>query len=140
MAQSHCHLWVHFVWATKERKRLMKKEYRWNIINHIRNKSIEKEYHIDTVNGVEDHLHTLVAYKSTHTVSRIINDIKGESSHWINTNNILKLDFTFRWQGGYAAFSVSPNVVKNIRKYILNQEQHHKTLTLEDELKNLSKR
>ncbi len=99
MAQSHCELWVHFIWATKEREPHLKKKYRWHVIEHIRNKSHEKNYHIDVVNGISDHLHALIAYKATHTISRIINDIKGESSHWINENDILKLECNFRRQG-----------------------------------------
>lgn len=137
MAQSYCQLWVHLIWVTKERQPWLRKEYRWEIIEHVRSKADEKDYHIDIVNGVEDHLHALVAYKPTHTVSRIINDIKGESSNWINMNNILKLDFNFRWQPGYAAFSVSPKAVKNVRAYILNQEEHHRKFSFDEEIENL---
>jgi REP element-mobilizing transposase RayT len=122
------------------RKPLLHKRYRWNIINHIRSKGEEREYHIDVVNGVEDHLHALVAYPATQNVSRIVNDIKGESSHWINVNNVLQLNFTFRWRESYAAFSVSPQGVKKVRKYILNQEKHHKDRNFKDELHALGNR
>jgi REP element-mobilizing transposase RayT len=139
MAQSHCQLWVHLIWTTKEREPWLKKEHRWNVIAHIRERGNSKKYHIDVVNGVEDHLHALVAYKGSHSVSRIVNDLKGESSNWINKNDVLKLTHLFRWQAGYGAFSVDPKAVPTVRKYILNQEKHHKRFTLDEELKKFGK-
>src|SRR5680860_1015954 len=77
MSQSHYQLWVHLIWTTKAREPWLKKKYRFKIIEHIRAKGNEKDYHIDIVNGVDDHLHALVAYKATQRISRIVNDIKG---------------------------------------------------------------
>lgn len=46
----------------------------------------------------------------------------------------------FYWQSGYAAFSVSKSNVEEVRKYIENQEEHHRTMTFQDELRSLFKR
>ena len=39
----------------------------------------------------------------------------------------------FVWQEGYGAFSVSQSNVDIVIKYILNQKEHHKRLTTQEE-------
>ncbi len=57
------------------------------------------------------------------SVSEAIHLLKGESSHWINSEKLIEGQFS--WQDGYGAFSVSDHFVKQIRKYIRSQEEHH---------------
>ncbi|HKW17431.1 MAG TPA: hypothetical protein VJO35_07995 [Terriglobales bacterium] len=40
---------------------------------------------------------------------------------------------SFEWQKGYAALSVSPSQVGSVRDYVLNQEEHHRRRTFEEE-------
>ena len=46
----------------------------------------------------------------------------------------------FYWQNGYAAFSVSQSNVDEVRRYIENQEEHHRRMTFQDELRTLFQR
>jgi REP element-mobilizing transposase RayT len=62
-------------------------------------------------------------------------DLKGTSSFWINEEKLIK-DY-FQWQDGYSAFSVSPFMLEKIRKYIVNQEEHHKNIHYNQEINNL---
>lgn len=62
---------------------------------------------------------------------KIMQLIKGESSYWINKQNLLKEKF--EWQDGYFAVSVSESVVDKVRNYIKNQEAHHTHKTWENE-------
>jgi hypothetical protein len=39
----------------------------------------------------------------------------------------------FEWQKGYGAFSVSPTAVPSVRKYILNQKEHHQKIDFKSE-------
>ena len=43
----------------------------------------------------------------------------------------------FQWQSGYGAFSVSQSNVVEVKRYIENQEEHHRRMTFEDELRAL---
>jgi hypothetical protein len=43
----------------------------------------------------------------------------------------------FQWQGGYADFSVSQSNVEQVTRYIARQEEHHKTVSFQDELRAL---
>ena len=42
---------------------------------------------------------------------------------------------TFCWQDGYGAFSVSESQVENVRRYIEEQEAHHRTMTFQEEFR-----
>ena len=64
--------------------------------------------------------------------------LKGASSHWINSNDIVK--GKFGWGRGYGAFSVSESNVDAVAKYIAAQEQHHRRRTFADELKEFIER
>lgn len=43
----------------------------------------------------------------------------------------------FYWQGGYGAFSVSPGHVDQLRHYISDQENHHRTETFQEEFRRI---
>jgi hypothetical protein len=46
----------------------------------------------------------------------------------------------FHWQNGYGAFSVSPSSEARVRAYILNQEEHHRKVTFQDEYRSFLRR
>ena len=51
--------------------------------------------------------------------------LKANSSKWMNERpDAPKADFA--WQAGYAAFSVSESQIPAVRRYILDQEEHHR--------------
>jgi len=85
-----------------------------------------------------DHLHLLVSLRSDQKVDEVAKLIKGESSHWINSENIVKPKFS--WQRGYGAFSISPSHVEAVRKYILGQDEHHRKRTFAEEYRTILKR
>ena len=45
----------------------------------------------------------------------------------------------FGWQTGYAAFSVSPTNIEGVRQYVLNQEEHHRRKSFQEEYVELLK-
>lgn len=111
-------------WATKYRTPVLVKHKRGLIFKKITLIAKEKGYHLIIINGTADHVHCLIWLGHSDCLSRMVNDLKGISSSWINKNKILKKYFD--WQDGYAAISVCPQNVKKIIKYIKNQELHHK--------------
>jgi hypothetical protein len=62
---------------------------------------------------------------------KAVEEVKKESSKWAKG----KVHPNFYWQTGYGAFSVSPSKEPTVAAYIDNQEQHHKTVTYQDELR-----
>ena len=124
-------VWVHLVWATKNRKPILTPTIRQKVFTHIRENAKSKNIHTDFVNGHTDHVHCLIALNQEQTIAKTVQLIKGESSFWINKNNLCKEKF--EWQDDYFAVSVSESGVDRVREYIKNQEEHHRKKTFQQE-------
>jgi REP element-mobilizing transposase RayT len=85
------------------------------------------------VGGYVDHMHILCLLSKNIALANLVRNIKGDSSLWIKTK-FLGLN-NFYWQNGYGAFSVGPGRVEIVKKYILNQYEHHQKLTFQDEFR-----
>jgi REP element-mobilizing transposase RayT len=137
MSHTYHKIWLHYIWATKYRKPLITKNLKIKLNGHIKKNAKDNDIYIDTVNGIVDHIHLLVGLYPSQCPSYIANMIKGESSNWINKNDFIKQKFA--WQGGYSVFSVSESNVQKVREYIMNQEEHHKKMTYEEEIEKFLK-
>ena len=122
---------IHFMWATKNRQSLISKELKPMLLDHIKENSARKNIYIDCLNCVEEHIHLLISLGTEQTVSKIAMLIKGESSFWVNQQKIIR--HKFEWQDDYIAVSVSESAVEKVRKYIANQEEHHRKKTFAQE-------
>jgi len=131
MDMGYIKIWVHLVWTTKNREPLLSKEVRNLLFEHIRENAKSKDIFIDFINGYLEHIHCLISLKSCQNIDKILMLLKGESSYWINKNNLIKTKF--EWQDEYFAVSVSDSAVNKVRDYIKNQEEHHKKKSFEEE-------
>lgn len=122
---------IHYIWATKNRERLISKELKPLLLQHIKENSIKKGIFIDSINCVQDHIHLLVSLGTEQTISKIAMLIKGESSFWVNKQQLIKNKF--EWQDEYIALSVSYSAIDKVRTYISNQEEHHQKKTFTEE-------
>ncbi|NRT15545.1 REP element-mobilizing transposase RayT [Flavobacterium sp. 28A] len=129
---SYIKTYIHFVWSTKNRFPFLdSKELRQKVWLHIKENAKEKGIFVDFVNGYTDHCHCLVSLGADQTIQKTMQLIKGESSFWINKNNLCKGQF--QWQDEYFAVSVSESMIDRVRNYIKNQEQHHAKYTFQEE-------
>jgi putative transposase len=137
MGHVYYKIWIHLIWTTKNRNHFLTKDIRGDVFNHILETANEKGFCIDLISGYVEHVHLLLFLNPKYAISEVANGLKGESSHWINS---MKLTPThFAWQEGYSAFSVSESQVEKVRKYIQNQEGHHKKKSYLEEVKQLYK-
>ncbi len=126
-------VYIHFVWRTKNGfPYLNSPALRQKVWLHLKENAATKGIFVDYVSGHNDHCHCLVSLTHDQTISKTMQLIKGECSHWINENNLCNSKFD--WQDEYYAVSVSESVVKRVRQYIMNQEEHHKKKTFNDEV------
>lgn len=125
-------VWIHFVWSTKNREPYLTNDIRRTIFQHIRENAQKKGIFLDFIGGYVDHVHCLISLGTDQSIKEIIQLIKGESSHWINSNRITPT--RFGWQNEYFAVSVSESVLESVRRYIANQEEHHKKRGFGEEL------
>jgi REP element-mobilizing transposase RayT len=93
-----------------------------------------------TVGGVADHVHVLCNLTKKFPSANVVEILKKDSSKFIKTLGVPH----FQWQDGYGLFSVSPSHFEAIRKYVVDQEHHHKEETFQQEylriLKNTGRR
>ena len=132
---SYIRIWVHCVWTTKNRIPYLTDKIRDKVIFHILENARSKQIFIDQLNGSLEHLHAIISLGGTQNTSDIMQKIKGESSYWINKNKLTSLKF--EWQDDYYAVSIGMNQLDNLREYIRNQVQHHKKISLQEELNKL---
>lgn len=124
-------IWFHLVFSTKNREKMIIRELRENLIEHIKSNVKTKGIWIDSINCTDDHGHVLISLGTEQSVSKVAMLIKGESSYWINKNKLTSTKF--EWQDEYYAASLSESSLKNVREYILNQEDHHKKKSFSEE-------
>lgn len=132
---SFVRIWVHVVFTTRNREQLLSSEIRKKLFAHIRQNCLEKQIYLDRIGGWSDHAHLLISLGRDQNIAKVAMLIKGESTHWLNSQNLLH--GKFHWQDDYYAISVSESQVESVRNYIENQEEHHKTKPLEREIQTL---
>lgn len=113
---TYIRVWIHLIWGTKRREKVITTNLKPKLIKHIRENAKKQKIYLDFLNMVEDHVHLLISLGATQTVSKVAQLLKGESSHWINDNNLTSRKF--EWQDDYIALSVSESQVNRVRKYI----------------------
>ena len=139
MSQSLAKILVHTVFSTKERR------------PYLRDPALREEMHrylggilakLDcqpiVVGGVEDHVHLLCALSRTCQAADMIKEVKRGSSLWIKTKGDALRDFS--WQNGYGVFSIGASQIPEVKRYILDQDEHHRRITYQDEFRTLLKR
>ena len=124
--------WLHCVWCTKVRSPYLVGDLKFELINHIRSNAKMKNIYIDFINGSTEHLHCLLSLNHDHSLSKVMQLIKGESSYWINKSSLTKTKF--RWQEEYYAVSISESHIPTVRGYIKNQEIHHNLKSWQEEI------
>ena len=97
----------------------------------MKSNGLKKEIMIDRINGHLDHVHCLFRLRNDQNISKVLQLIKGESAFWFNRSNLSSHKLV--WQSEYFAVSVSESQVDAVRKYIENQETHHKSKTFDEE-------
>ncbi len=135
---SHIRIWVHCVWATKNKIPYLKDLIRDKVILHILENSRQKGIYVDHINGYEEHLHALISVGGKQNISDLMQKIKGESSHWINDNKLTRV--RFEWQDDFYCVSVGVSDVDRVREYIRNQKSHHQKISGEEELSKLQEK
>jgi REP element-mobilizing transposase RayT len=139
MAQSFAPVYLHIIFSTKERKKyLQNKSLRYELHRYLGGTCRNLDCPSLAVGGTEDHVHILCRLSRACSISKLLRELKRESSKWIKTKDSGLSDF--HWQDGYGAFSISPSHVRALRIYIANQEKHHQKESFQDEFRRVLKK
>jgi REP element-mobilizing transposase RayT len=133
--KTYIRVYHHLAWATKNREPLIAPEFRDKLHQYIGGIMTNIGSHVIAVGGTENHIHIFFCIQKMHDISEIVRCIKANSSQFIRYNNNSK----FAWQNGYGWFSCTNVSIDGLKKYILNQENHHKKQSFDDEMLQLLK-
>ncbi|MFH7003205.1 IS200/IS605 family transposase [Flavobacterium bizetiae] len=131
MSQSFTKLWIHVIWATKNRQELIDYSIEKKLYDFICQDLTDLGCPVRIINGMPDHVHVLFLQNPQKTISDIVKQIKGSSSHFMNEGEFILEKFA--WQRGFAAFSVSESQLDVVFNYIKNQKHHHLKKNGQDE-------
>lgn len=130
MPQSLSKIYIHVVFSTKHHKKLIAEHVRGELQKYIIGCLSNIKSYVEEIYANPEHIHILCTLPRTINIAQIISKIKAPSSKWMKTKGISN----FEWQDGYAAFSVSASSVNAVKRYILNQPDHHKKQSFKEEL------
>lgn len=131
MANTYINLLVHTVFSTKNRQPYITPTLRERLYPYIGGIARENEFKTLCIGGVADHIHILLSLNSYVPIAKAVQLIKGSSSKWIH--DTFPEQKLFSWQEGYGAFSISISQIDATRKYIENQEEHHRKIGFREE-------
>jgi putative transposase len=131
MPQSLARLHIHLIFSTKGRERILSGDVRAKLHAYLATVLQNLKCPAMIVNSMDDHVHILFDLARSVALSKVVEEVKKSSSKWIKTQG--PKFGTFTWQAGYGAFAVSESNLADVRDYIANQEEHHRTRTFQDE-------
>ena len=121
---------IHCIFSTKDRQPTIPEDLQqrlWEFIGGITRRLGMKAI---AVGGIEDHAHVLLLLSPTIPLATAVQKIKANSSRWLHEMT----GRPFQWQEGYAAYSVSISQTDATVRYILNQREHHRRRTFDEEM------
>lgn len=135
MSQTLTRLLVHIVFSTKHRENLILPSFEKDLHRYMGGICRALGSPVIEIGGTENHVHVLTSMSKTITLADLVMNVKKDSSKWIKT--LTPEASTFRWQDGYAAFSIGESAREALCRYIQTQKDHHRTRTFEDEVRSL---
>jgi putative transposase len=131
VSHSYNKIWLHVIFSTKDWYPLIKTNVEPQIYQHIKEQLMSCGCFVRIINGMPNHVHLLYLQNPKMAGTDTIKQVKGNTGHWINEQNLTREKFA--WQVGYAAYSVSESQVEKVERYIANQKQHHLRKTFQQE-------
>lgn len=121
----------HLVFGTQYRKPVIHDSFATRLHSYMGGILSNLKGHPIEIGGIEDHVHLLFRLPPTLAVASVIRDVKANASQWINEERLTR--GKFKWQRGYAVFSVSHSLVNVVQQYIQTQREHHRSMTFKTE-------
>jgi len=132
MAQSLSQVYVHITFSTKNRYPFIDNAIEHELWAYIGGICKTLDCNPIRIGGHNNHIHICCQLSKKITQTKLLEEVKKESSKWIKTKGMRYQKFF--WQDGYGIFSVNPTELEKVVEYIENQFEHHRTRTFQEEL------
>ena len=126
---------IHIVFSTKNRVASIDNHTAPRLYSYMNGICNNHGCYPELIGGFNDHVHILCQLSKSTTLSRLVQELKTGSSKWIKIQNASLANF--KWQNGYATFSVQYDNVELVKEYIANQHAHHNSITFKVELRKM---
>jgi putative transposase len=131
MANTYTQIHIQTVFTVQNRECIISDRWKDELYKYISGIIHNNNHKLLSINGMPDHIHILLGLRPNQSLSELIQDIKGNSSKWINERKFVKGKFS--WQEGFGAFSYSKSEISKIADYIDSQKMHHSKKTFSEE-------
>lgn len=138
MSQSLSKVYVHIIFSTKNRQYLIDDTIKSSLYEYLGGVCKGLECNPLKVGGYYDHIHLICMLSRKIAQMTLLEELKKQSSKWIKTKGQAYSDFF--WQRGYGVFSVDPTETDDVVNYIMNQDEHHKKISFQDEYRGFLKK
>ena len=137
MSGTYSKIYLHFVVNVEAKKNLLPNDYSDDICMYFTGtvQGLNFGHKMIRINCVPDHVHFLVGYRPSQSISDFMRDVKSAVSKYINSQRWMR--FRFSWMEGYGCFSVGPEDLDRVCRYIDNQKEHHQRNSFDEEYRNL---
>ncbi|MBC3788845.1 IS200/IS605 family transposase [Spirosoma utsteinense] len=135
MPNTYTQIHIQLVFAVKNRAAVITPTWKYDLYSYMTGIIQNHSHKLLAINGMPDHIHILIGMRPTQSLSELMQQLKQESSKWINDKQLTSSRFA--WQEGYGAFSYGKSQLPNLIRYIGNQEEHHKKQTFLTEYEQL---
>ncbi len=124
--------YVHAIFSTKERRPLIPPDRIPDLCSYFGGIARNEKLDLVAAGATVNHAHLLFLLPASRTLADTMQNFKGGTSRWLGPK--------FSWQDGYGGFAVSPSQLAVVKKYVLNQAEHHRKRTFEEEFLSLLKK
>lgn len=123
MANTYTQIHIQVVFSVQDRNSVIRPTWKEELNRYMTGIVQNNGHKVLAINGMPDHIHLFIGMRPSQSLSNLMQDIKGDSTKWINKKGFVKSHFS--WQEGYGAFSYNRSSVDSVIDYIKNQEAHH---------------
>jgi REP element-mobilizing transposase RayT len=135
MPQSLSNVLIHLVFSTKDRTPSLTPEIGAELHPYLVGALANLGCPSIQTGGTADRVHTLFRLSRTIALAKVVQEVKTTSSKWVKDKWPHRAGFA--WQAGYGAFSIGQREAPTIVRYIQNQEEHHRTVSFQEEFRAL---
>lgn len=131
MANTYSQIYLQIVFGIRGSRNTLPVRHKEELHRYIGGIAANRKAVLCLANTLHDHIHLVLSIKPSEPVSDLVRDIKS------NTSSLMKergwVLPSFKWQDGYGCFSYGQSQLPALRRYIENQEEHHRIRSFREE-------